>query len=190
VNAVIARTAHRWLSREPVFIHTEHTGPEPCAEVCEIAVLGSSGAVLLQSVIKPTVPLDPRTETVHGITSETVRGAPSFREIAADLRDLLSGRLVVAYNLERILRALHRSADARRVPFPGLSARCAMLLHAAWRSEWDPIRRAPRRYVLDAAVRQCGLELPSHPQRAASDAELTRRLLHYIAEGNDVQTVH
>jgi DNA polymerase-3 subunit epsilon len=190
VNTVIARTAHRWLAREPVFIHTEYTGPERCAEVCEIAVVASSGAVLLQSVIKPTVPVDPRTAAVHGITAETVRSAPSFREIAVDLRDLLRGRLVVAYNLERILRALHRSADVRRVPFPELSARCAMLLHAAWRSEWDPIRRAPRRYDLDAAVRQCGLDLPSHPQRAASDAELTRRLLHYIAEANDAKTVH
>jgi DNA polymerase-3 subunit epsilon len=36
---------------------------------------------------------------VHGITSEMVRDAPSFKEIAPDLRTLFAGRIPVAHRL-------------------------------------------------------------------------------------------
>ncbi|MBR9829321.1 MAG: 3'-5' exonuclease, partial [Oceanospirillales bacterium] len=60
-----------------VFLDTETTGLDDDAQMVEIAVVDENGSVLFESYCRPTVPVDPGAQAVHGIGSEVLAGAPA-----------------------------------------------------------------------------------------------------------------
>jgi len=75
------------------------------------------------------------------------------------------------------------SAAAWDLTVPELRAACAMKLYARFYGEWNDTRGGYRWQRLIDAARQCALPIPMNLHRAAADAELTRLLLHHMAEG-------
>ncbi|WP_370656558.1 3'-5' exonuclease, partial [Klebsiella pneumoniae] len=55
-----------------VFLDTETTGLDDHAELVEIAVVNEDGCVLFESFCRPTVPVDPGAQAVHGIGDDVL----------------------------------------------------------------------------------------------------------------------
>jgi len=76
---------------------TSGVGQGPGALV-EIAVIDSSGDVLMDQLVNPMHPITPFCTRIHGITDEMVTHAPTWDEIRPALTDLLRGSHFVAHN--------------------------------------------------------------------------------------------
>lgn len=97
---------------EYVFLDTETTGLDNNAQVVEIAIVDSTGAVLFESYCRPTVPVDPGAQAVHGIGPEKLATAPAWPEIAEQVRAVLEGKRVVIFNSDFDTRMLQQTATA------------------------------------------------------------------------------
>lgn len=127
-----ALEAKALLNADVVFIDTETTGLEGHDQVIEIAVLDASGQVLLDTRLRPSVAISQEAQRVHGISAETLAGAPTWAEIAPPLRRLLEGRQVVAFNADFDSRLLQQTAQAHGNDYWSwqVTEHCAMALAA------------------------------------------------------------
>jgi DNA polymerase-3 subunit epsilon len=168
----------RILEYNPLFLDTETTGLGETDEVVEIAVLDTDGVVLFQSLIKPSIPIPANATAVHGITDEMVVDKPTFAQIKGRLAHLLADRYVIIYNKDFDLRLLSQSAKSRTGPF--FFAQDAMKAYSSFLGDWDEYHGNFRWVKLGEATRRCGIEVKDL-HRAAADAEMTRRLVYYMA---------
>lgn len=97
---------------ECVFLDTETTGLDDDAQVVEIAIVDDTGTVLFESLVKPTVSVDPGAAAIHGIGPEKLASAPAWPEIAERVRTVLEGRTVVIFNSDFDTRILQQTANA------------------------------------------------------------------------------
>jgi hypothetical protein len=160
-----AISARIWLrSPRTVIVDTETT--DLGGYLVQIAVIDTSGAVLLDTLVNPLSPISAGAHRIHGITDEQVRDAPTFAQIEPELAAVLRGRRIVTYNASfdrEILRnELMRLYEPAREPRPqgyealvgwsdayraaseradawlrGRRWRCAMECYAAWFGEWS-----------------------------------------------------
>lgn len=169
----LAVMAADWLKACPVYLGVAATGNGPRDELLEIAILDCDGMPLLDTLIRPVHTIPPAALAAHGIAAEALAAAPAYRDRHERLAKLISRRLCLVYDATRVLRLIHQTALAARVYPHELRAECVMHLFEWWRGGRPP---------LVSAVRACGIGLPASPHRAAPIAELTRRLVHQIAE--------
>jgi DNA polymerase III subunit epsilon len=160
------------LAKNPVFLDTETTGFSKLDQIVEIAIIDHDGTVLMDTLIKPTVPISYRAIQVHGINEHKVKKAPSFADIWPTLLEILNNRPVVIYNQSFDLRMIRQSLKAHGITAmePPL-VYCAMEMYTAFRGKAK----------LEVAAEQCGIPVPSNRHRAAADAELMRQLVMYMA---------
>jgi DNA polymerase-3 subunit epsilon len=79
VSAVL--WAREQLTQENwVILDTETTGLYD-AEIVEIAIIASLGKILLDTLIKPSIPIPAEVTEIHGINDEMVADAPTFPEV-------------------------------------------------------------------------------------------------------------
>lgn len=203
------RLAKQYAEESPLFLDTETTGLSDHHEVCDIAVVDISGAVLINSLVKPVKQqIERQAAEIHGILPSMVENAPTMRELLPELEKVLRGRTVLVYNLEfdqgKIFRSLHnngigmtRSFDlpAPEDPLPKAIISwwdvkpdqpggwyCVMELYAMFYGSFNEYHGNYRWQRLSTALEQCGLELPTEDiHRALPDAEMTRRLLLHMA---------
>ena len=190
--------ARGYLSLNPLFLDTETTGLSPMDEICEIAIIDAAGQVLINSLVKPSKPIPPGATEIHGISQEMVQSAPTFRDLVPELDRILSGRTVLIYNVEFDVGKLDRSArangfspDVHGAYYPWWMGtdfapslwHCVMELYAAYYGDWNDYHGSYRWQRLGAALGQCGLEVPTSIHRAHADAEMTRRLVLHMAQG-------
>ena len=165
-----------------MFLDTETTGLGPLAEVVEICVIDTDGSVLLESLVKPTVPVSKEARKVHGITDAHLLNAPTFAELLPEITRVVEGRSVVIYNAAYDISIITQSAEAHgRDGNTITDSHCAMLLYAEYVGDWDDYRGGYRWHKLINAARQCGIALPPRLHRARADAEITRQLLMHMA---------
>lgn len=178
----VARRARQLLSQSPVYLDTETTGVGPTAEIVEIAILDHDGSLLFESLVKPRGVIEPEAIRVHGITSEMLESAPTWKEVWQPVEAILLGRKVGVYNSEFDLRVMKQSHQRYWLSWkiPEESFFCIMKLYARFVGDWDARRGSYRWHSLDQAGRQCGITLPN-THRAKDDALLARALLQYMA---------
>jgi len=170
------------LSSRPVFLDTETTGLGPLAEVVEICIIDTDGSVLLESLVKPTVPISREASNIHGISEADLRDAPTFAELLPEIIRVVEGRSVVIYNAAYDISIIVQSAMAHgRDGNIITDSHCAMLLYAEYAGYWNDYRGSYRWHKLINAARQCGIALPPRLHRARVDAEITRQLLMHMA---------
>jgi DNA polymerase III epsilon subunit-like protein len=164
-----------------VFLDTETTGLDDDAQVVEIAVVDEDGSVLFESYCRPTVPVDPGAQAVHGIGPNLLAGAPTWPEIADQVRHVLDGNEVVIFNAEFDTRILIQTAAAHGDHADwvhGLATRCAMYRAA-------DVYGATNRYgtisLVNAAAR-AGIQFQGRAHSAAGDAATTAALWRKMAE--------
>ena len=133
-----AKWAKELTMREDwVIIDTETTGLRN-AEIVQIGVLSGSGEMLLDSLVKPTIPIPDKTSLIHGITDDQVRNAPTFPEIYPHFVDLIANKAVVIYNAhfdEAIFRHCCNLAHFEAPSF--IELHCAMHWYAQWVGDWS-----------------------------------------------------
>lgn len=150
-----------------VFIDTETTGLGPTAEIVDIAILSTTGEVLLDTFIRPAMPIPPDASRIHGIHDVDVRDAPAWRDIYPVVRDILSDRRIVVYNAQYDRGVINGVCDRWQLARVNGTWECAMLAFAKYQAQ--PGRRPGdfRWHKLDAAAGHFGLEPGGH--RALGD---------------------
>lgn len=135
--------ARKLLTRTDwVILDTETTGLGRDAEICQIGILAPSGQVLLDTLVKPVRPIPMDATMIHHITDAMVTDAPTFLEVAPQMRELLGGVTVVIYNANFDERMLQQSALAHGwkdydVPIFSADYTDAMEMYAQWYGEWS-----------------------------------------------------
>ncbi len=180
-KAKAGQTAIDWLAGEPLFLDTETTGLGDTAQIVELAIVGGAGDVLLETRLRPSVPIEEGAQEVHGITSTELADAPTWADIAAEVEALLAGRALIIYNAEFDLRLLEQTARAFGHPtawLDGIEARCAMRLAAK-------AYGATNRYgtiSLATAMCEAGAEWRGEAHSAAADALAALDVVRAIAD--------
>ncbi|EHB4415048.1 3'-5' exonuclease, partial [Escherichia coli] len=94
----MARQAYDWLSLAPLFLDTETTGLDNTAEALEIGLTDAAGQVVFETRLKPTVAIGAQAAAVHGISKQALCGAPSWTDVARQLRHAIGDRPVIIFN--------------------------------------------------------------------------------------------
>lgn len=126
---------------DAVILDTETTGLHG-AEIVQIGILSMAGQVLLDTLVKPSVPITTGAQRVHGISAERVADAPTMVDLLPQLREILGGARVLIYNASYDLGVLENSLHARGVPIdvPLLGAADyddVMEPYSAWVGDWN-----------------------------------------------------
>ena len=161
------------LNRPDVLVvDVETTGLGDRAEVLAVAVIDTTGRVLLDTVSMPQGRIPTEASNVHGLTRPRLRsmGARPWPEVHGELVDLLRGaKIVIAWNVEYDSRLLHQTAKRHGLPLPSVTWRCAMEAETTTRGPDAPYAKltdvAPRFGVSASgahnALVTCASRLPS-----------------------------
>lgn len=126
--------AHHLMQRDDwLVIDVETTGLGLQAEVVEAAIIGSRGDVLLDTMVRPHTPPEPQASRVHGLDVKALRDQPRFGQIYGRLMELLTRRIVVAYNAEFDRHVLAHTCRTAGLPRIECTWECAMLRYEQWR---------------------------------------------------------
>ena len=80
-----------------VILDTETTGLYD-AEIVEIAIIERTEETLLDTLIKPSIPIPAEVTEIHGITDEMVADAPTFPQVYPRIDAALKKKRVIIYN--------------------------------------------------------------------------------------------
>lgn len=120
-------------------LDTETTGLGD-AEIVEIAIIDHQANTLLDTLIKPTIPIPAEATAIHGISDETVKDAPSFPEVFPQISSLLEGKQVSIYNVNFDIHVLGYCRKLHSLEPPlGLNLRseCIMEWYSQWCGHWS-----------------------------------------------------
>lgn len=114
----------------------ETTGLGGGAECIQLTVMDSEGRSKLSTYVKPSQRIEPGAFRVHGISNEMLIHAPLFTQVIPSLRAAVSGRLVVAFNLDFDRRIIRQTCARYHVDPPKAAGfDCAMLRFGAFHGE-------------------------------------------------------
>jgi DNA polymerase-3 subunit epsilon len=114
-----------------VILDTETTGLYNC-EVIEIAVIDGHKNILLNTRVKPTIPIEYEAYQVHGISDADLIYAPSFDVIYPQLKAAIKDKLVLIYNEDFDRNAIAHCCKIHSLPLPQFKTSCMMHLYADW----------------------------------------------------------
>jgi DNA polymerase-3 subunit epsilon len=104
-----------------IFYDTETTGLKAKNDrVIELAAYDATRDKTFETLIDPGMPIPPEASNIHGITDDKVKGAPTFKSVAAEFAAFCEGEvLLVAHNNDafdiHFMRAEYERAEH---PFP------------------------------------------------------------------------
>lgn len=182
-KAQAIQAAKNYLERQPLFLDTETTGLDSRSEIIEVCIADQHGAVLFQSLVKPTQPIPIDAVRIHGITNAHVQDAPSWPDVWPQIQNLITGRVIGIYNAEFDLRMIRQTNAWYKIqwrPAKETTFFCIMLLYAQFIGEKDYRRGGYRLHSLEKAGRQCRIPIPNS-HRAVDDTLLARQVLRYLA---------
>lgn len=93
------------LTKPLAFIDLETTGvnlaTDKIIEIAIVKVLPDGKRSVKRKLINPQMPIPKQSSDVHGITDEMVKDAPTFKEVAHELKQMLDGCDIAGYNSNR-----------------------------------------------------------------------------------------
>jgi DNA polymerase-3 subunit epsilon len=158
-----------------VILDTETTGLYD-AEIVEIAIIDRLGEMLLDTLIKPSIPIPAEVTEIHGITDEIVADAPSFPEVYPRIVEVLKYKRILIYNAEFDIKILNYCCHLHNLPILKLKKRsqCLMEWVAQWEGDWSY-------YYKDYKY----FPLPSGNHRALGDCTAAFELIKLMAADSD-----
>lgn len=169
------------LARHPLFLDTETTGLGGNAQAVEIGLVETTGEVVFETRLRPSVGIEPGALAVHGISEDVLSDAPAWPDISAQIQQIIGDRPLVIFNADYDLRILRQTAAAYEDPAPWLDcveAHCAMYLAADYFG-------ATNRYgtiSLASAALYAGVAWPDRAHAAITDAIVTAGVVGVIAD--------
>jgi exodeoxyribonuclease X len=169
-----------WTSLNYAVADVEGNGQQP-PDLVELAVLPITDGTIGEPVswlVKPPRPIKYFATRIHGISGQDVAGAPAFADIKHEVRQALTGRVLVAHNAHVDMGVLGRELGEWECP-----------------EVFDTLNLAKRHlpgqpsYKLGALVKALSLDdgMPPGlvPHRAAYDVLVTARLFLRLATRDD-----
>ena len=93
------------LTRPLAFIDLETTGTnlavDKIVEIAIVKILPDRSKVVKQKLINPQMPISKSSSDLHGITNERVKDAPTFKEVANELKQFIDNADLSGYNSNR-----------------------------------------------------------------------------------------
>ena len=168
------------LNRTDVLVvDVETTGLGDRAEVLAIAVIDTTGRVLLDTVSMPQGRIPTEASDVHGLTRPRLRsmGARPWPEVHGELVELLRGaKIVIAWNVEYDSRLLHQTAKRHGLTLPSVTWRCAMEAETTTRGPDAPYAK------LTDVARRFGVSA-SGAHNALADVRITLAVVRALVGG-------
>ncbi|HJK99641.1 MAG TPA: 3'-5' exonuclease [Polyangiaceae bacterium LLY-WYZ-14_1] len=175
-----------WATQPMAVVDFETTGLDPTVDrVIEVGVVFLDAGMISARhnfLVNPGMPVPEEARSVHGITDEELASAPPFEGIAAELRELLAGRIPVAYNAGFDRRFL--DAELARLGLgsgdepPAFRPKVDWIDPLVWSRELGPDEKS---HKLGDVCERLGVELVQ-AHRAAGDAEATGRVLLALSD--------
>ena len=76
-------------------------GTDRIIEIAIVKLLPDGNQVLKRKIINPQMPIPKSVTELHGITDEMVKDAPTFKQVAHELKQILDGCDLAGYNSNR-----------------------------------------------------------------------------------------
>jgi DNA polymerase III subunit epsilon len=93
------------LIKPLAFIDLETTGTnlgsDRIVEIAIVKILPDGTRSVKRKLINPEIPISKNSSDIHGITNEMVKDAPTFRQVANELKQVLDGCDIAGYNSNR-----------------------------------------------------------------------------------------
>jgi len=93
------------LNKPMAFIDLETTGinlgTDRIVEIAIIKILSDGTRIVKRKLLNPEIPIPKGSSDVHGITDEMVKDAPTFKQVAQELKQMLDGCDMAGYNSNR-----------------------------------------------------------------------------------------
>ncbi len=93
------------LVKPIVVIDLETTGINLCSDrIVEIAIIKvtpDGKRIVKRKLINPEMPIPPSSSEIHGITDEMVKDAPTFKQVANEIRQFIDNADLAGYNSNR-----------------------------------------------------------------------------------------
>lgn len=119
-----------------LILDTETTGLGD-AEIVDICVMSRYGQPLLNTLVKPTIPIPSDSTRIHKITDAMVENAPTFPEIYPRLKALMEEKVVVIYNSGFDFNIIQYCCRLHNLPEIKFYTECAMLWYAQYKGDWN-----------------------------------------------------
>lgn len=93
------------LTRPLAFIDLETTGTnistDRIVEIAIVKIMPDGTKQTKRKIINPTIPIPQLVSDIHGITNEMVKDAPTFKQIANEVKQFIEGCDIGGYNSNR-----------------------------------------------------------------------------------------
>jgi DNA polymerase III subunit epsilon len=174
----IQKLAQQITEQGAIVLDTEATGGGYWDEVFEIAVVrAQDGKVLFDQLFKPKRPIAYHSTLVHGYTTVDLKKYPSFKEMWSDLKPLLEGVPVLAFNSSFDSRVINQTCIRYKLDAPKTEWLCVMDMHKKYTG------RKVNTSLLNACT-EFGVIPGDH--RAVTDALAAARVVWKMAKGHDI----
>ena len=161
---------------EALVVDTETTGLSKKDEIIQLAILDLDGKVLIDTLLKPTVPISPEAYEIHGISYQSLKNAPSILDLYDEIANLIRNRYLVAYNAAFDQRLLTQTCNLHGLPkFEVAGWYCAMEKYSYFRGKDDGQKDYKSQSLISACTQQGILVRKAH--EAVKDCLLTLELI-------------
>jgi DNA polymerase-3 subunit epsilon len=173
-----------------VVLDTETTGLDWQAQICQIAIVDQGGRTLVDTLVKPTIPIPPDATAIHGIRDDMVAGALTFDQVWPRVLAAVKDRDLVVYNLSYDMARLESSLRPyytlalQPLIAPDHHMVCAMEAYAEYWGEWDEWHQSYTWQRLTAACEQQRLMIVA-AHHALGDCQMTLALIRKICAEAD-----
>src|SRR5450631_1223537 len=76
-------------------------GTDRIVEIAIVKIMPAKKKLVKRKLINPEMPIPPASTDIHGITDEMVKDAPTFRQVANELKQYLDNCDLAGYNSNR-----------------------------------------------------------------------------------------
>lgn len=156
-------------------LDTETSGFGPEAEILQISIYDSEGTELLSTFVRPKRWIDEKGAAfgVNGISNKMVSKSPRFADLHPQLREVLEGKIVYAYNARFDRDMIAQECERAGLPMFDCVWKCAMKAFMVATGRTKGIK-------LEAACRERGITV-GETHEAGADVRLTIELLRSLS---------